>query len=104
MASGASSRSAPGGSSGSSGSGLRDLASKYDGQDLDVFVKDALPGKPQKKIDDVVSRLQDIDIDCVDDMQVVAEMMGTAKLTKWLEENPKIPAIPAMRVSKMFYS
>lgn len=105
VASGASSRSAPGGSSGSSGSGLRDLASKYDGQDLDVFVKDALPGKPQKKIDDVVSRLQDIDIDCVDDMQVVAEMMGTAdKLTKWLEENPKIPAITAMRVSKMFYS
>ena len=96
--------SSSGGGGGGGSGGAKDLASQYDGQDLEVFIKDALPGKPQKKIDDVVSRLQDIDIDCVDDMQVVAEMMGTAdKLTKWLEENPKIPAITAMRISKMFY-
>jgi len=93
-----------GGGGGGGGGQPKNLAVKYEGQDLDAFVMDALPGKPQKKIDDVVAKLQDIDIDCVADMQVVAETMGNAdKLTKWLEDNPKIPAITAIRLSKMFF-
>lgn len=80
------------------------LAAEYEGKDMDVFVRDALPGKPSRKIDEVVKRLEEIDIDCVDDIQCVAETVQTpAKLTKWLEDESKMPSVTAMRITKMFF-
>eukprot|EP00168_Porphyra_purpurea_P021236 TRINITY_DN936_c0_g1_i14.p1 TRINITY_DN936_c0_g1~~TRINITY_DN936_c0_g1_i14.p1 ORF type:complete len:404 (+),score=167.49 TRINITY_DN936_c0_g1_i14:134-1213(+) len=94
-----------GASGGSSGSRRpANLAATYEGRDLEDFVKDALAGKPQRKIDSIVQQLEEIDVDCVDDMQVVADTVGTAdKMTKWLVDNPKIPSITAMRVARMFF-
>jgi len=92
------------GGAGGSGRRAANLTAKYEGRDLEDFVKDALAGKPQRKIDVIVQRLEDIDVDCVDDMQVVADTMGGAdKMTKWLVDNPKIPAITAMRIARMFF-
>ncbi|KAK1860871.1 hypothetical protein I4F81_003457 [Pyropia yezoensis] len=83
---------------------LKKLAAEYEGKDMDVFVRDALPGKPSRKIDEVVRRLEEIDIDCVDDIQCVAETVQTpAKLTKWLEDESKMPSVTAMRITKMFF-
>lgn len=80
------------------------LAAEYEGKDMDVFVRDALPGKPSRKIEEVVRRLEEIDIDCVDDIQCVAETVQTpAKLTKWLEDESKMPSVTAMRITKMFF-
>jgi len=82
----------------------KNLAPEYKDKNMDIFVRDALPGKPTRKIDEVVRRLEEIDIDCVDDIQCVAETVQTpAKLTQWLEVESKMPSVTAMRITKMFF-
>jgi len=82
----------------------KNLAPEYKDKDMDIFVRDALPGKPTRKIDEVVRRLEEIDIDCVDDIQCVAETVQTpSKLTQWLEVESKMPSVTAMRITKMFF-
>jgi hypothetical protein len=67
-------------------------------------VKEALPGKPQRKIDDVVAKLEDLDIDCVEDIQFLAENLATPdRLTAWLEEKSKLPSVTCMRVARFFF-
>jgi serine/threonine protein kinase len=83
---------------------VKDVASQFTNRQLNDLVKEALPGKPQKKIDDVVGRLEDLDIDCVDDIQFLAETLATSdKLTAWLEEKSKLPSVTCMRISKFFF-
>jgi serine/threonine protein kinase len=83
---------------------VKDVASQFSDRQLNDLVKEALPGKPQKKIDDVVGRLEDLDIDCVDDIQFLAETLATSeKLTAWLEEKSKLPSVTCMRIAKFFF-
>jgi serine/threonine protein kinase len=83
---------------------LRDVVSTFGDRPLGDLVKEALPGKPQKKIDDVVSRLEDLDIDCVEDIQFLAETLASPdKLTAWLEEKSKLPSVTCMRIAKFFF-
>lgn len=83
---------------------LKDVVSVFGDRPLCDLVKEALPGKPQKKIDDVVNRLEALDIDCVEDIQFLAENLATPeKLTAWLEEKSKLPAVTCMRVAKFFF-
>lgn len=83
---------------------LKDVASMFGDRPLTDLVQQALPGKPQKKIDDVVGRLEDLDIDCVEDIQFLAETLATPdKLTGWLEEKSKLPSVTCMRIAKFFF-
>ncbi|KAJ8900744.1 hypothetical protein NDN08_000045 [Rhodosorus marinus] len=81
------------------------IAPKYEGKDMLDFVRDALPGKPQKKLEDVVAKLSEVDIDCVEDVQAVADTTATPEeLRKWLEKESALPAVTSMRITKMFFS
>lgn len=83
---------------------LKDVVASFGDRPLGDLVKEALPGKPQKKIDDVVNRLEALDIDCVEDIQFLAENLATPeKLTTWLEEKSKLPSVTCMRVAKFFF-
>jgi len=71
---------------------------------MDTFVRDALPAKRTRRIDEVVRHLQEIDIDCVDDIQCVAETVRTpAVSTKWLPVESKMPSMTAIRTISMFF-
>lgn len=83
---------------------LKDVASQFGDRELTDLIKEALPGKPQRKVDDVVGRLEDLDIDCVEDIQFLAENLASPdKLTTWLEEKSKLPSVTCMRVAKFFF-
>ncbi|KAA8490846.1 CBL-interacting protein kinase 8 [Porphyridium purpureum] len=85
--------------------GPKDLRGEFKNKDMKEFVATALPGKPDKKLDEIVEKLSNIDVDCVDDLQVkVEEVASSAEFKKWLEEQAGIPDISAARISKMFYS
>ena len=85
--------------------GPRDLRNEYKDKDMKAFITAALPGKPDKKLDEVVEKLSNMDVDCVDDLQVKVEESNTsADFKKWLEEQAGIPDISAARISKMFYT
>jgi serine/threonine protein kinase len=83
----------------------KDIATRYEGRQLNDLIKDVLPGKPQRKLDDVVGRLEDLDIDCVDDLQFLAETLkSTDTLTAWLEDKSKLPSVTCMRIAKFFFA
>lgn len=104
-----------GGGSGDSSSGggdggesppviVKDLAATYAGRDVGAFVRDALAGKPAHKVDDTVRRLQGTNIDCVDDLQALAETMRSAeRMSGWLHVNTGIPEVTAMRFALPFF-
>mmetsp|Transcript_9990 Transcript_9990/g.17992 ORF Transcript_9990/g.17992 Transcript_9990/m.17992 type:complete len:524 (-) Transcript_9990:316-1887(-) len=84
--------------------GARDLRDKYRGKDMREFITDALPGKPDKKIDEVVDKLSDVDVDCVDDLQVMVETCDDPdKFQEWLTGKPGLPEVTAVRIRKMFF-
>jgi serine/threonine protein kinase len=83
---------------------IKDVAAEFVDRDLNELIMAALPGKPQRKIDEVVARLEDLDIDCVDDIHFLAESLGSpTKFTAWLEDRTKLPPVTCMRVSKLFW-
>jgi serine/threonine protein kinase len=82
-----------------------DIAVLYGDRPLSDLVKDALPGKPQKKINDVVARLEEIYVDCFDDVQLLTKTLGfLERLTAWLEDQSKLPSVTCMRLSKFFFA
>lgn len=82
----------------------KDRIGQFRGRELVDLIKEALPGKPHRKIDDVVTKLEVIDIDCVEDMQCVAEAEGTHEnFTAWLEEKSSLPSVTCMRLSRFFF-
>ncbi|KAA8495405.1 CBL-interacting protein kinase 32 [Porphyridium purpureum] len=83
----------------------RDLRATYAGKSLHDFIAEALPGKPEHKIAEVVQKLTDADVDCVYDLQVVAETSKTSRATRgWLESKVGLPEVTAMRIARMFAS
>jgi serine/threonine protein kinase len=83
---------------------LKNVVATFGDKELGDLIKEALPGKPQRKIDDVVAKLEDLDIDCVEDIQFLAENLATPeKLTTWLEEKSKLPSVTCMRVARFFF-
>mmetsp|Transcript_14471 Transcript_14471/g.24946 ORF Transcript_14471/g.24946 Transcript_14471/m.24946 type:complete len:518 (-) Transcript_14471:76-1629(-) len=85
--------------------GPKDLRGQYKGKDMRLFVQDALPGKPDKKIDEVVEKLSELDVDCVDDLQAMAENLGAPdKLQAWLQDKPALPEVTATRLARMFWT
>jgi len=84
--------------------GARNLRKAYEGKDMRSFVSDALPGKPEKKIDEVVEKLSEVDVDCIADLQVMVDASGTAeKLQQWLMGKPALPEVTAKRITSMFF-
>lgn len=83
---------------------LRNVVSDFGELPLSDLVKAALPGKPQRKIDDVVSKLSDLDIDCADDFQFLAKTFkAPAKFSEWLEEKSQLPSVTCMRIAGFFF-
>jgi serine/threonine protein kinase len=83
---------------------IRDIAAQFEDRDLDDLIVAALPGKALRKIDEVVSRLEDLDIDCVEDLQFLGESLGSSlKFTAWLEERTKLPPLTCMRIANFFW-
>lgn len=83
---------------------LRNVVSEFEDKPLEELIRAALPGKPQKRIDDVVAKLSDLDIDCAEDVQFLAETLkAPAKLTTWLEDKSKLPSVTCMRISGFFF-
>lgn len=83
---------------------LKDVVSDFVDRPLEDVIKAALPGKPAKRIADVVQKLSELDIDCVEDIQFLAETLkAPASLTSWLEERSSLPAVTCMRVSRFFF-
>eukprot|EP00179_Madagascaria_erythrocladioides_P025354 CAMPEP_0198341168 /NCGR_PEP_ID=MMETSP1450-20131203/46691_1 /TAXON_ID=753684 ORGANISM="Madagascaria erythrocladiodes, Strain CCMP3234" /NCGR_SAMPLE_ID=MMETSP1450 /ASSEMBLY_ACC=CAM_ASM_001115 /LENGTH=495 /DNA_ID=CAMNT_0044046177 /DNA_START=84 /DNA_END=1571 /DNA_ORIENTATION=+ len=81
----------------------KDLSAEFKGRTISDFVGEALPGKPDHKIAEVVERLERIDIDCIDDIQTVAEFMeDSVRFREWLEER-QVPAVTCIRIAKMFF-
>lgn len=84
---------------------LRDVVAEFGDKELEDLIRAALPGKPQKRIDDVVSKLSDLDIDCAEDIQFLAETLkAPSKLTEWLEEKSQLPSVTCMRISGFFFT
>ncbi len=72
---------------------MRDV-SEYEDKELAVLVKDALPGKPQKRIDMVVNKLAELDIECCEDLTFLSSTLKhPTALTTWLEEKSKLPSL-----------
>jgi serine/threonine protein kinase len=87
------------------GNALKDIATRYEGRQVNDLIKDVLPGKPRRKLDVVVSRLEDLDIDSVGDLQFLAEtLQSTETLTAWLEDQSKLPSLTCMRIVKVFFA
>lgn len=83
---------------------LRDVVAEFGERPLEDLIRAALPGKPQKKIDDVCAKLSDLDIDCAEDVQFLAETLKAPnKLTEWLEEKSSLPAMTCMRIASFFF-
>lgn len=83
---------------------LKDVTTEFGARPLDDLIRAALPGKPQKRIEDVVNKLADLDIDCVEDIQFLAETLKNPPvLTKWLEDKSKLPSLTCMRISSFFF-
>ena len=83
---------------------VKDVVSQYQDRPLQDVITAALPGKPQKRILDVVEKLSDLDIDCVDDIQFLAETLKNPdSLTTWLEDKSKLPTVTCMRISRFFF-
>lgn len=83
---------------------LKDIVSEFGDKDLEELIRAALPGKPQKRIDDVVTKLSELDIDCAEDIQFLAETLkAPAKLTAWLEDKSQLPSVTCMRISGFFF-
>lgn len=83
---------------------LKNVVQDYEDQELSVLIKAALPGKPQKRIDAVVTKLAELDIECVEDIQFLAETLKNPhQLTNWLEEKSALPAVTCMRISRFFF-
>ena len=83
---------------------LRDIVDEFKDKELSELVKAALPGKPQSRIDDVVSKLAELDIDCAEDVQFLAKTLKRPdKLTTWLEEKSTLPAVTCMRIAGFFF-
>lgn len=83
---------------------LKDVVAEYGDKSLQELIRAALPGKPQKRIDDVAAKLAELDIDCAEDMQFLAETLkNPTKLNEWLEEKSQLPAVTCMRLAKFFF-
>lgn len=83
---------------------LKDVVSEFGAKPLQHLVRAALPGKPQKRIDDVSAKLIQQDIDCAEDLQFLAETLKTPdKLNQWLEEKSELAAVTCMRLANFFY-
>lgn len=83
---------------------LQNIAADFADKPLEELVRAALPGKPQKKIEDVVAKLADLDIDCAEDIQFLAETLkAPSKLTQWLEDKSQLPPVTCMRISGFFF-
>lgn len=83
---------------------LRDLVSQFEDKPLEELIKAALPGKGQTKINDIVSKLAGLDIDCVEDVQFLAETLKSpARLTNWLEDKSSLTSLICMRISALFF-
>lgn len=80
------------------------VVSLFRDRDLGNLVKDALPDKPQRKYEDILWKLEAQGIDCVTDMQALAEDLDTPeKLEAWLEETPKLPSLTSSRLARFFF-
>eukprot|EP00177_Eucheuma_denticulatum_P003276 GFKZ01005918.1.p1 GENE.GFKZ01005918.1~~GFKZ01005918.1.p1 ORF type:complete len:430 (+),score=74.08 GFKZ01005918.1:464-1753(+) len=83
---------------------LRNVVPEFEDKPLEDLIRAALPGKPQRRIDDVVAKLADLDIDCAEDIQFLAETLkAPAKLTQWLEDKSQLPPVTCMRISAFFF-
>lgn len=83
---------------------LRKLEPEYSDKDLSVLVKDALVGKPEKKIVDVVGKLEGLEIDCSDDLIFLASALQKPDtFANWLQEKSGIQDISCMRLAAFFY-
>ncbi|CDF33575.1 Serine/threonine protein kinase [Chondrus crispus] len=84
---------------------LRDVVAEFGDKDLEDLITAALPGKPQKRIDDVVTKLSELDIDCAEDIQFLAETLREpTNLTTWLEDKSQLPSVTCMRISRFFFN
>lgn len=83
---------------------MRDVLAEYGDKELEDLIRAALPGKPQKKIDEVCLKLNKLDIDCAEDVQFLAETLKAPnKLTEWLEQKSELPAVTCMRIASFFF-
>ena len=83
---------------------VKNVVADYEDKPLNEVIRAALPGKQQKRIDDVVTKLSELDIDCVEDIQFLAETLKTPEhLTRWLQDKSALPAVTCMRVSRFFF-
>lgn len=83
---------------------LRNVEEEFGDKPLEDLIKAALPGKPQSKVDDVVSKLSDVDIDCAQDLQFLADTMKSpSKLSEWLEGKSALSSVICMRVAGFFF-
>lgn len=79
--------------------------SEYEDKELSILIRDALPGKPAKRIESVVVKLAELDIECVEDLSFLSSTLKTpTALTAWLEEKSKLPSITCMRIAQFFFS
>lgn len=84
--------------------GGRSMVKEFGEVELEDLVKKALPGKPQRRIDEVMDKLSGLDVDCAQDMQFLAEKMKeSAALAQWLEAKSGMSAITCLRVACFFY-
>mmetsp|Transcript_5402 Transcript_5402/g.12995 ORF Transcript_5402/g.12995 Transcript_5402/m.12995 type:complete len:412 (+) Transcript_5402:202-1437(+) len=84
------------------GFGVKNVVGVWGEKEFGEFVRAAAPGKPEKKVQEIVEKLSAIDIDCVSDLQAVADEQKTTEGIKaWLEGN-SIPSVTALRLANMF--
>mmetsp|Transcript_12544 Transcript_12544/g.31693 ORF Transcript_12544/g.31693 Transcript_12544/m.31693 type:complete len:437 (+) Transcript_12544:48-1358(+) len=84
------------------GQGVKDITAEFEGKEMLDFVQAAVGGKTEKKINDIIEKLSDIDIDCVGDLQAIADEQGNPdKIKAWLE-GQSIPSVTALRIANMF--
>lgn len=83
---------------------IQNLEATYAGRDVREFVQDALCGKPPHKVGDAVRLLRGNDIDCVGDLQALAETLRCPeRMSRWLHSSAGIPEITAMRFARRFF-
>lgn len=83
---------------------LKDRVEQFGEMELKDVVKQIMPKKPDSKINKVVEKLEELDFDCVDDLQFLAENLKSPQaFTEWLEERAKLPGLTCMRIGQFFF-
>lgn len=78
--------------------------SEYEDKEVRVLIRAALPGKAENKIERVTKELEELDIECAEDLSFLSSTLKTrAAVTRWLEENSKLQSITCMRIAEFLF-